>query len=223
MLMGMMLDFLFWTYLADAGTMTNPSVPGRRSDLNRHTDGRDFTPECAQGNCPRAIQVLHPASCSLILWSNRLRLSFPVRESQLNANGFRSLLSPLPSRGWGRAADEDQSGASLAPGKRARTVLTVARASGAGRPRPDERAAIRAELGLSNESYVVGMCACVDPIQDHEDFVDVAAMLAETASKTRIVLIGAETDEPSVIEVSPIAARSACLSTSRTTGAASRH
>ena len=63
-------------------------------------------------------------------------------------------------------------------------------------PRPDERAAVRSELGLEEASFVVGMCARVDPKKDHATFVKAAAMFAETAPEARFVLIGAGTDEP---------------------------
>ena len=64
------------------------------------------------------------------------------------------------------------------------------------RPRPDERAAIRAELGLNDEQFVVGMCARVDPMKDHATFVKAAAAFAGTAPEARFVLIGGGTDEP---------------------------
>ena len=62
--------------------------------------------------------------------------------------------------------------------------------------RPDERAAIRAELGLSVDDLVVGMCARVDPMKDHASFVKAATLLAEVAPEARFILIGAGTDEP---------------------------
>ena len=64
------------------------------------------------------------------------------------------------------------------------------------RPLSDERAAIRADLGLSDENFVVGMCARVDPMKDHENFVKASAIFAEAAPEARFVLIGAGTDEP---------------------------
>lgn len=64
------------------------------------------------------------------------------------------------------------------------------------RPRPDERAAVRAELGLGGEHFVVGMCARVDPMKDHATFVKAAAAFAGTAPEARFVLIGGGTDEP---------------------------
>ena len=78
--------------------------------------------------------------------------------------------------------------------------------------RPDERAAVRSELGLEEASFVVGMCARVDPKKDHATFVKAAAMFAETAPGARFVLIGAGTDEPGspldgCIAASGIAAR----------------
>ena len=65
------------------------------------------------------------------------------------------------------------------------------------RPRPDERSALRAELGLGDTHFAVGMCARVDPMKDHENFVRAAAMFAETAPHARFVLVGKGTDEPS--------------------------
>ena len=64
------------------------------------------------------------------------------------------------------------------------------------RPRPDERAAVRVELGLGDEHFVVGMCARVDPMKDHAAFVKAAAAFAGTAPEARFVLIGAGTGEP---------------------------
>ena len=63
------------------------------------------------------------------------------------------------------------------------------------RPRPRERAAVRAELELDDESFVIGMCARVDPKKDHGNFVKAVAVLAETVPEARFVLIGAGTDE----------------------------
>ena len=63
------------------------------------------------------------------------------------------------------------------------------------RPRRDERGAVRAELGLSEDDYVVGMCARVDPMKDHDTFVKAAAIFADTAPEARFVLIGAGSDE----------------------------
>ena len=64
------------------------------------------------------------------------------------------------------------------------------------RPRPGERATIRAELGVGGDDFLVGMCARVDPMKDHVNFVKAAAMFAETAPEARFILIGAGTDEP---------------------------
>lgn len=64
------------------------------------------------------------------------------------------------------------------------------------RLRPDERAAVRAELGLGDGHFVVGMCARVDPMKDHATFVKAAAAFAGTAPEARFVLIGAGTGEP---------------------------
>ena len=63
-------------------------------------------------------------------------------------------------------------------------------------PLPVERMAVRSELRLKEASFVVGMCARVDPMKDHDNFVKAAAMFAETAPEARFVLIGAGTDEP---------------------------
>ena len=62
-------------------------------------------------------------------------------------------------------------------------------------PRPDERATVRSELGLEEASFVVGMCARVDPMKDHDNFVKAAAMFVETAPEARFALIGAGTNE----------------------------
>lgn len=62
------------------------------------------------------------------------------------------------------------------------------------RPRPNERSAVRAEMGLGDEHFVVGMCARVDPMKDHENFVKAAVVFAATAPEARFVLVGAGTD-----------------------------
>jgi len=64
------------------------------------------------------------------------------------------------------------------------------------RPRPEERSAVRAEMGLGDEHFVVGMCARVDPMKDHESFVKAAVVFAATAPEARFVLVGAGTDRP---------------------------
>ena len=64
------------------------------------------------------------------------------------------------------------------------------------RPLSDERAAIRADLRLSDENFVVGICARVDPMKDHENFVKASVLFAEAAPEARFILIGAGTDEP---------------------------
>ena len=91
------------------------------------------------------------------------------------------------------------------------------------RPRPAERAAIRAELGLGEDSFAVGMCARVDPMKDHASFVKAAAIFAEAAPAARFVLIGAGTDEPGsaldrTIAASGIAARFVRLGRRRDVG-----
>ena len=63
-------------------------------------------------------------------------------------------------------------------------------------PRSEERAAIRAELGLGDDDFVVGMCARVDPKKDHTTFVRAATLFTATAPEARFILIGAGTDEP---------------------------
>ena len=63
-------------------------------------------------------------------------------------------------------------------------------------PLPDERAAVRSELGLNEANFVVGICARVDPMKDHGTFVKAAAIFAETVPEARFVLIGAGSDEP---------------------------
>ena len=62
------------------------------------------------------------------------------------------------------------------------------------RPSPNERSAVRAEIGLGDEHFVVGMCARVDPMKDHENFVKAAVVFAATAPEARFVLVGAGTD-----------------------------
>lgn len=62
------------------------------------------------------------------------------------------------------------------------------------RPRDGERAELRAALGLTVDAFAVGICARVDPMKDHENFVRAAALFAKAAPEARFVLIGAGTD-----------------------------
>ena len=64
------------------------------------------------------------------------------------------------------------------------------------RPRREERAAIRAELGLGDDDFVVGMCARVDPKKDHTTFVKAATVFAASAPEARFILIGAVPTSP---------------------------
>ena len=60
-------------------------------------------------------------------------------------------------------------------------------------PDPDARRAVRAELGISDDTPVIGMVARVDPQKDHRSFVEAAARLLAQRPDVRFVLCGHNT------------------------------
>jgi len=60
-------------------------------------------------------------------------------------------------------------------------------------PDPDARRAVRAELGISDDTPVIGMVARVDPQKDHRNFVEAAARLLAQRPDVRFVLCGHNT------------------------------
>ena len=59
--------------------------------------------------------------------------------------------------------------------------------------RPDEaaRKAVRAELGISDETVLVGLVARYHPMKDHIGFIKAAALVVQSHPQTRFVLAGA--------------------------------
>jgi glycosyltransferase involved in cell wall biosynthesis len=60
-------------------------------------------------------------------------------------------------------------------------------------PDPDARAAVRVELGISDDTPLIGMVARFDPQKDHRNFVDAAARLRAVRPDVRFVLCGPNT------------------------------
>jgi glycosyltransferase involved in cell wall biosynthesis len=58
------------------------------------------------------------------------------------------------------------------------------------RPDPDIRREVRRELGLHEDSIVVGLVARIDPQKDHTGFIRAAALLARRRPDTRFLLCG---------------------------------
>jgi len=58
------------------------------------------------------------------------------------------------------------------------------------RPDPVARAAVRAELGVSDDTFLIGMVARFDPQKDHRSFVQAAARLHEQRPGVHFVLCG---------------------------------
>jgi glycosyltransferase involved in cell wall biosynthesis len=55
---------------------------------------------------------------------------------------------------------------------------------------PAAGAAVRRELGIGDDEIVVGMAARVDPIKNHQLFVDAAAIVAKRHPRVRFVCVG---------------------------------
>ena len=58
------------------------------------------------------------------------------------------------------------------------------------RPRPAERASLRARLGLPADARVIGLVARLHPMKDHETFLRAASLFAERDRDARFVLCG---------------------------------
>ncbi|WP_411280389.1 glycosyltransferase [Gemmatimonas sp.] len=61
-------------------------------------------------------------------------------------------------------------------------------------PQPGSRVATRLAMGLPAHAVVIGMAARVDPLKDHDTFLDVAAHLAARNATVHFVLVGAGTE-----------------------------
>jgi len=63
------------------------------------------------------------------------------------------------------------------------------------RPDATRRGDVRAELGIREDAFVVGLVARVDPQKDHLNFVRAAALLAPRRPDARFLLCGQGTDQ----------------------------
>lgn len=70
------------------------------------------------------------------------------------------------------------------------------------RPDPATATAVRKELGLAEDAFVVGMVARFDPQKDHDTFLRAATLLAKHHPRARFVLVGRGLDA----ERGPVAA-----------------
>ena len=66
-------------------------------------------------------------------------------------------------------------------------------------PDPAARTRLRAELGLAEETPLVGMVARFDPQKDHENFLQAAARLRAELPETRFVMCGAGVTEDNAV------------------------
>jgi glycosyltransferase involved in cell wall biosynthesis len=62
------------------------------------------------------------------------------------------------------------------------------------RPDPAARSDVRGELGLSNDSLLIGLCARFDPQKDHQTFLRAAALLKSQFPGLHFVLWGKDVD-----------------------------
>ena len=60
------------------------------------------------------------------------------------------------------------------------------------RPLPEARRALRAELGLTPDTLIVGLVARFDPLKDHETFLRAVKILAGQMTGVHFVLVGRE-------------------------------
>ena len=58
------------------------------------------------------------------------------------------------------------------------------------RPNPEARAAMRAELGIPESAWIIGMVARFHPQKDHRSFIEAAAQLGQWRSDVHFVLCG---------------------------------
>ena len=63
------------------------------------------------------------------------------------------------------------------------------------RPDPEARAAVRAGLGLAEQTPLVGLAARYHPQKDHETFLEAARRVVETRPDVRFLLCGGRVDE----------------------------
>jgi len=56
------------------------------------------------------------------------------------------------------------------------------------------RRTLRAQLGISDQKIVIGLSARYDPMKDHNNFLDAAALLAARNSEVVFILVGSGTD-----------------------------
>lgn len=61
-------------------------------------------------------------------------------------------------------------------------------------PNPQSRALIRAELGIDDDAILVGLAARFDPLKDHSNFLNAAAIVAQAVPKARFLLCGLGVD-----------------------------
>jgi glycosyltransferase involved in cell wall biosynthesis len=62
-------------------------------------------------------------------------------------------------------------------------------------PSAAARLSVRAELGISEKSFLIGLIGRYHPMKDHANFLDAAALLSETHPDTHFLLIGRGVDE----------------------------
>lgn len=73
------------------------------------------------------------------------------------------------------------------------------------RPDPGARLALRQELGLGDDAFLVGLAARFDPIKDHTNFLRAAAIFANLLPNAHFVLCGAQVEARNVELVQEIA------------------
>ena len=69
-------------------------------------------------------------------------------------------------------------------------------------PDPQARASIRAELGIDDDAILVGIAARFDPLKDHANFLNAAAIVARAVPKARFLLCGTGVDRQNTLLMS---------------------
>jgi glycosyltransferase involved in cell wall biosynthesis len=132
-----------------------------------------------------------------VVWNIRhtLRRSSEVKRRTLLVARANALLSRwIPEQIICCAEAALESHAALGYARRKMSVIPNGFDLSAFRPDPDDRAEIRAELGLDERTPVIGMCGRFDPQKDHDNFVRAAGILHRALPQAQFVLWGKGVD-----------------------------
>ncbi len=175
---------------------------------------REFQPTCVQGwmyhgNLAASLLALTGANTGPVLWNVRHALDAWHSESRALRMLVRagSLLARQPRRviynSHRSAAQHEQRGYV------ATSTCVVPNGVNTDRFRPDREAGnrIRAQVGIPDHAFVVGMIARVDALKDHDTFLAAIAQQASDDRATWYLLAGSDTAPGQRGEPAPLDAR----------------